>query len=91
MTVGSFNLTWDVIIKTATLLFMGMGLVVIPILPGLVNRKGVTVKKKSPNVLMIVNLFSPPEPGHPVVTVKAGYPPKFAELVRRIFPGGQIS
>ena len=36
MTVGSFNLTWDVIIKTATLLFMGMGLVVIPILPGLV-------------------------------------------------------
>jgi len=30
-----------------------------PILPELVNRKGVTVKKKSPNVLMIVNLFSP--------------------------------
>ncbi len=30
-----------------------------PILPDLVNRKGVTVKKKSPNVLMIVNLFSP--------------------------------
>jgi multidrug efflux pump subunit AcrB len=37
----------------------------LPILPDLVNRKGVTVKKKSPNVLMIVNLFSPPEPGHP--------------------------
>jgi len=36
MTIGSFNLTWDVIIKTATLLFMGMGLLVIPILPGLV-------------------------------------------------------
>ncbi|MEN6406439.1 MAG: efflux RND transporter permease subunit [Thermoguttaceae bacterium] len=30
-----------------------------PVLPELVNRKGVTVKKKSPNVLMIVNLFSP--------------------------------
>lgn len=30
-----------------------------PILPELVNRKGVTVKKKSPSVLMIVNLFSP--------------------------------
>ncbi|MCE5267088.1 MAG: efflux RND transporter permease subunit [Planctomycetaceae bacterium] len=30
-----------------------------PILPELVNRKGVTVKKKSPNVLMIVNLYSP--------------------------------
>jgi uncharacterized protein len=36
MTSGSFNLTWDVIIKTATILFMGMGLLVIPILPGLV-------------------------------------------------------
>jgi multidrug efflux pump subunit AcrB len=30
-----------------------------PILPDLVTRKGVSVKKKSPNVLMIVNLFSP--------------------------------
>ena len=30
-----------------------------PILPGLVQRRGVTVKKKSPTVLMIVNLFSP--------------------------------
>jgi multidrug efflux pump subunit AcrB len=28
-------------------------------LPDLVNRKGVTVKKKSPSVLMIVNLYSP--------------------------------
>ena len=31
----------------------------LPILPDLVNRKGVAVKKKSPNVLMIVNLSSP--------------------------------
>ncbi len=30
-----------------------------PILPDLVQRRGVTVKKKSPSVLMIVNLFSP--------------------------------
>jgi multidrug efflux pump subunit AcrB len=30
-----------------------------PILPDLVKRRGVTVKKKSPNVLMIVNLSSP--------------------------------
>src|SRR5436190_224396 len=30
-----------------------------PILPDLVRRKGVTVKKKSATVLMIVNLFSP--------------------------------
>jgi multidrug efflux pump len=29
------------------------------ILPDLVKRKGVTVKKKSPSVLMIVNLYSP--------------------------------
>src|ERR1700726_3950187 len=29
-----------------------------PILPDLVKRRGVTVKKKSPNVLMIVNLVS---------------------------------
>ncbi len=32
-----------------------------PILPDLVKRRGVMVKKKSPNVLMIVNLFSPDE------------------------------
>ncbi len=30
-----------------------------PILPELVKRRGVTTKKKSPSVLMIVNLFSP--------------------------------
>ena len=30
-----------------------------PVLPDLVNRNGVKVKKKSPSVLMIVNLFSP--------------------------------
>ena len=30
-----------------------------PILPPLVTRRGVMVKKKSPSVLMIVNLFSP--------------------------------
>ncbi len=30
-----------------------------PILPSLVQRRGVVVKKKSPSVLMIVNLFSP--------------------------------
>jgi multidrug efflux pump subunit AcrB len=30
-----------------------------PVLPGLVQRRGISVKKKSPSVLMIVNLFSP--------------------------------
>ena len=29
-----------------------------PILPDLVQRRGVAVKKKSPSVLMIVNLFA---------------------------------
>jgi multidrug efflux pump len=32
-----------------------------PTLPDLVQRRGVTVKKKAPGVLMIVNLFSPDE------------------------------
>src|SRR5205809_755346 len=30
-----------------------------PILPDLVKRRGISVKKKSPSVLLIVNLFSP--------------------------------
>ncbi|MCE9546072.1 MAG: efflux RND transporter permease subunit [Planctomycetia bacterium] len=30
-----------------------------PVLPSLVQRRGVLVKKKSPNVLMIINLYSP--------------------------------
>ena len=30
-----------------------------PVLPDIVKRRGVTVKKKSPTVLMIINLFSP--------------------------------
>jgi multidrug efflux pump subunit AcrB len=30
-----------------------------PVLPSEVNRKGITVKKKSPSILMIVNLYSP--------------------------------
>src|SRR6266571_4523310 len=34
-----------------------------PILPALVQRRGISVKKKSPNVLMIVNLFSTEEKG----------------------------
>jgi multidrug efflux pump len=32
-----------------------------PILPDMVKRRGISVKKKSPNVLMIVNLFSKDE------------------------------
>src|SRR6516165_52649 len=30
-----------------------------PILPDLVKRRGVSVKKKSPSILMIINVFSP--------------------------------
>src|SRR5262249_13982458 len=30
-----------------------------PVLPDMVKRRGITVKKKSPSTLMIVNLFSP--------------------------------
>src|SRR5437588_3706539 len=30
-----------------------------PVLPDLVKRRGITVKKKSPSILMIVNLYSP--------------------------------
>ena len=33
-----------------------------PILPDLVKRRGISVKKKSPNVLMIVNLFPRQQP-----------------------------
>src|SRR5262245_60318673 len=32
-----------------------------PILPNLVKRRGVSVKKKSPSILMIINIFSPNE------------------------------
>src|SRR5207237_5879943 len=34
-----------------------------PILPDLVKRRGVTVQKKSPNVLMLVNLYPKKAPG----------------------------
>src|SRR5947199_3811227 len=33
-----------------------------PILPDLVKRRGISVKKKSPNVLLIVNLFATDDP-----------------------------
>lgn len=36
MTIGTFTLTWELIVKAVALLFMGMGLLVLPILPGLV-------------------------------------------------------
>src|SRR3984885_10048074 len=33
-----------------------------PILPDLVKRRGISVKKKSPSILMIINIFSPKNP-----------------------------
>jgi multidrug efflux pump subunit AcrB len=66
---GSYTLTvtfkLGVDLNMAQVLVQNRVAMALPTLPDLVNRKGVTVKKKSPNVLMIVNLFSPPEPGHP--------------------------
>ena len=53
----TFNLGVD--LNMAQILVQNRVAMAQPILPELVNRKGVTVKKKSPNVLMIVNLFSP--------------------------------
>ena len=66
---GTYTLTvtfkLGVDLNMAQVLVQNRVAMAVPILPDLVNRKGVTVKKKSPNVLMIVNLFSPPQPGHP--------------------------
>ena len=66
---GTYTLTvtfkLGVDLNMAQVLVQNRVAMALPILPDLVNRKGVTVKKKSPNVLMIVNLFSPPQPGHP--------------------------
>lgn len=36
MNIGSFSLAWDLVLKSVTILFMGIGLLVIPIFPGLV-------------------------------------------------------
>ncbi|MSQ94275.1 MAG: efflux RND transporter permease subunit [Gemmataceae bacterium] len=60
---GSYNLTvtfhQGVDLNIAQVLVQNRVALAQPILPDLVKRRGVTVKKKSPNVLMIVNLYSP--------------------------------
>ncbi len=53
----TFDLSVD--LNMAQVLVQNRVAMALPTLPDLVNRKGVTVKKKSPSVLMIVNLFSP--------------------------------
>jgi multidrug efflux pump len=53
----TFNLGID--LNMAQVLVQNRVAMAQPILPDLVTRKGVAVKKKSPNVLMIVNLSSP--------------------------------
>src|SRR5208282_1692039 len=60
---GSYTLTVTFKLGTdlniAQVLVQNRVAVAQPLLPDLVVRKGVSVKKKSPAVLMIVNLFSP--------------------------------
>src|SRR5437773_8966864 len=62
---GSYSLTVTfqngVDLNMAQVLVQNRASLAQPILPDLVKRRGVTVKKKSPSVLMIVNLFSPDE------------------------------
>ncbi len=62
---GSYTLTITFKVGTdlniAQVLVQNRVTLATPILPDLVKRKGVLVKKKSPSVLMIVNLFSPDE------------------------------
>ncbi len=66
---GAYTLTvtfkLGVDLNMAQVLVQNRVAMALPVLPDLVTRKGVAVKKKSPNVLMIVNLSSPPEPGYP--------------------------
>ncbi|MBI2805131.1 MAG: efflux RND transporter permease subunit [Planctomycetes bacterium] len=60
---GSYSLTitfqHGVDLNIAQVLVQNRVALAQPILPDLVKRRGVSVKKKSPNVLMIVNLYSP--------------------------------
>src|SRR5208282_1459408 len=60
---GSYTLTVTFKLGTdlniAQVLVQNRVAVAQPLLPALVQRRGISVKKKSPSVLMIVNLFSP--------------------------------
>ena len=62
---GAYNLT--VTFKVGTNLDMAQVLVqnrvsmAVPSLPDIVKQTGVTTKKKSPNIMLVVNLFSPDE------------------------------
>src|SRR5882724_4659412 len=60
---GSYTLTvtfrMGANINMAQILVQNRVAIAQPTLPDLVQRRGVSVKKKSPSVLMIVNLFSP--------------------------------
>jgi multidrug efflux pump subunit AcrB len=60
---GTYTLTitfkHDVDLNMAQVLVQNREALAEPILPDLVKRRGVTVRKKSPSILMMVNLFSP--------------------------------
>ncbi len=59
---GSYTLTvtfkLGIDLNMAQVLVQNRVAMALPVLPDLVNRNGVSVKKKSPSVLMIVNLYS---------------------------------
>src|ERR671924_612499 len=60
---GNFSLTVTfkpgVDLNMAQVLVQNREALAEPILPDLVKRRGVSVKKKSPSILMIINVFSP--------------------------------
>jgi len=60
---GTYTLTvtfrHDVDLNMAQVLVQNREALAEPILPDLVKRRGVAVKKKSPSILMIINVFSP--------------------------------
>src|SRR5205814_4113657 len=60
---GTYNLTVTFKLGTdsdmAQVLVQNRVSLALPVIPDLVQREGITVKKQSPNTLMIVNLVSP--------------------------------
>src|SRR4029077_8783665 len=52
----------------------------LPVIPALVQNEGITVKKMSPNTLMIVNLISPPQLGSPKGLYDALYLSNYATV-----------
>jgi multidrug efflux pump len=64
---GAYSLTVTFNLGTASdmaqVLVQNRVSLALPVIPALVQNEGISVKKTSPNTLMIVNLISPPPPG----------------------------